>query len=149
MPTEVSIELITGAFVLAGVVFGALIQFFLTNIRTRREAFEQRQSEAYVAFLKATAELAIAQTRDQGSASLPAAMAAAAEAKARIAIYGNADVAKRLAHFMRKHEALTSPEAMADFVAVATAMRKSSRRAKNAIPASDLGQLLFSADVPD
>jgi hypothetical protein len=72
----------------------------------------------------------------------------AAEAKARIAIYGSRKVVLSLAEFMRAGGSIQTPEQERAFVALCSKMREDSASGKEQVPEDDMSCLLFDPKPP-
>src|SRR5437764_13652876 len=119
----------TAVLPLAGVVIGAAMQYWFSRTAESRKQIQLLQSQSYVDYLSAVSEAAHAQSlQDAGLAR-----AKAADAKARMAVYGTTSVISALARFEETGAALNTPEAEACFVAVVKAMRQG-----GATPSADL-----------
>lgn len=121
---------------LAGVALGAFLQ-------TRRELKNQKKTlkiKSYTDYLQACAQMA---SKDVGKHS--DAKTALADAKARITIYGSAEVIKEIADFDRHGARVDSPEDMKRFLRITLSMRdaESKDKAKN----EDIARLLFGVDI--
>ena len=112
------------------------------------------RTDAYIDFIKSVANLTIAQRNTDAAAAAAAAEEAEAitaliDAKARIAVYGSAEVAKALAAFFREFGKLDSSAALAAFVGLVSLMRAEtpSGRDRRALSSRDIGQILFGTDT--
>ena len=104
---------------LLGVAVGALLQFWLSRSAETTKQLALLRSQAHVDYLRAVAKAAHAGS-PEGRRS---AIADAADAKARIAVYGTAMVIKALARFEEAGPALDNPRSTACFLALVSAMR--------------------------
>jgi hypothetical protein len=121
---------------LFGVVIGATMQYWLSRSAESRKQLQLLQSQCYVDYLRAVTKAAHANS--QGDARL--ANAEAADAKARLAVYGTPAVIAALARFEETGAVLDNPQTKAAFVALVAAMRQGRELAK----ANDLRLVLFS-----
>ncbi|WP_255991135.1 hypothetical protein [Chitinolyticbacter albus] len=137
MTTEIWVALTA----LSTALLMALVNHRLSRNSNKTAKKTEIRSQSYVDFLKCVAELA----RVQPHADQSAALARLADAKARIAIYGDPGVIRKLASFDRKHNHLDSEEALNDFVEVALAMRLDSIGRRKYEAPEDIRQLLFGA----
>jgi hypothetical protein len=107
---------------LAGVLLGAALQFLLGRAGEREKHLASLRSQAYADYLQAVAAAAHINSDE---AYLDA-LKSAADAKARIAVYGTASVIKMLARFEREGAALNTDAAVKAFVGLVSAMRPDS-----------------------
>jgi hypothetical protein len=110
---------ITALLPVGGIVVGALLQFAFTRITERDKHVIVLRAQAYADYLRAVA-LSGHLRSDDDYAEV---MRAAADAKARIAVYGTGRAIAALAAFERAGAALTSPTAQEAFIALVAAMR--------------------------
>jgi len=122
---------------LVGVVVGATLQYWLSRSAESRKQLQLLQSQAYVDYLRAVGKAAYAGSQQ----ALVSAQAEAADAKARLAVYGTSQVIAALARFEETGARLDSPRAHDLFAALVSAMRQKSRAAK----ADDLKLVLFGS----
>lgn len=101
-------------------LLGAFLQFMFTRAAEVRKQHEVLQNQSYVDYLRSVAQLAHSRT----SQSAEAAMQAAADAKARIAIYGTKSAIAALAKFEDTGANLRTEEGVRRFVDVAASMRR-------------------------
>jgi hypothetical protein len=130
-----SLSLIGAALPLVGVVIGATLQHVLSR---KTEARRQRQAlrdQAYVDYLRAIADAAHLRSDDDERD----AFRAGANAKARIAVYGEADVISALAEFEASGAQLSSDEGHRRFVDLVRRMRG----AESAVPTESLHLILI------
>lgn len=118
-----------------GVVIGAVMQYWFSRAVEARKQIQLVQTQAYVDFLRAVTKSAHA-TSPEASRS---AQADAADAKARVAVYGTAEVIIALARFEEKGAVLDNSETKAAFIALVGAMRQKQGEASP----NDLGLVLF------
>jgi hypothetical protein len=109
----------TAILPLIGVAVGALLQHWLSRNAEARKQLQLLQSQAYVDYLRSVAKVAHATSVDVRRSALTD----AADAKARIAVYGSASVAQALAAFENAGPQLDNPRSIARFLAVVAAMR--------------------------
>lgn len=110
----------TAVLPLLGVVVGATLQYWLTRSAESRKQLELLQSQSYVDYLRAVTKAAHASLPD--AARL--ARAEAADAKARLAVYGASRVIAALARFEEAGPILDNARAQTAFVALVGAMRQ-------------------------
>lgn len=107
---------------LVGVVVGAAIQYALGQRAERSRHLQELRTKAYVDFLQAVAAIAAAGRADD-TKSQQVFLIALADSKARIAVYGHAQVVTAAADFFRGTAALKTPDELAAFLRIASAMR--------------------------
>jgi hypothetical protein len=120
---------------LLGVVIGATMQYWLSRSAESRKQLQLLQSQCYVDYLRAVTKAAHANSPDAARQ----ANAEAADAKARLAVYGTSDVIAALARFEETGAILDNQQTRAAFVALVGAMRQKSGTAR----AADLSLVLF------
>jgi hypothetical protein len=120
---------------LLGVVVGAALQYWLSRAAESRKQIQVLQSQSYVDYLRAVAKAAHPTSND----ALRGARTEAADAKARLAVYGTADVITALARFEETGAVLDNAKSRAAFVALVCEMRHKAGRAKE----DDLRLVLF------
>ena len=114
--TDAVVALLT----LAGVVVGATLQFWFGREGERRKHMELLRAESYVDYLHAVASVAHADSPDEQRI----ARKAVADAKARIAVYGTANVVAALARFERAGAVLNNGPSCQAFAELVSAMRQ-------------------------
>ena len=109
-----------GIVPLLGVMLGATLQFFLGRLAERRRAGESLRERAYTDYLRAVAAAAQAGTNeDYRNVNRDA-----ADAKARIVVYGSDSVISALARFEELGALVSNAGPSADaFVLLVSAMR--------------------------
>jgi hypothetical protein len=122
-------------FPLVGVVLGALLQFWLSRAAEREKHGDTLRTQAYADYLRAVAAAAHLRTEQD----LRGAFRDAADAKARIAVYGSAPVIKALARFEEAGAVLTGDRSSRAFVELVSSMRPGS----SALPDRDLEIVLL------
>ena len=127
---------------IVGVLVGAIIQYSLTKRAEQTKHLRELRTSAYVDFIRAVAGIATSGKHNDAARQLEYTILLA-DAKARIAIYGDTRVVAAAAQFFRGTSALHTPEEMDAFLKIVAAMR-SSAAGKLALPEADLSQLLFS-----
>jgi len=123
----------TAVLPLLGVVIGATMQYWLSRSAESRKQLQLLQSESYVDYLRAVTKAAHATSQD----AVGLARAEAADAKARLAVYGTSGVIAALARFEEAGAVLDNPRTRAAFVALVGAMRQKHSNA------DDLSLVLF------
>lgn len=112
----------TAVLPLIGVAVGALLQHWLSRSAETRKQLELLQSQAHVDYLRAVAKAAHASSDDSRRAAV-AAVADAADAKARIAVYSTPIVVRALAKFEEAGPSIDNPHSTDCFLALVSAMR--------------------------
>ncbi len=125
----------TAVLPLLGVVIGATMQYWLSRSAESRKQLQLLQSQSYVDYLRAVTKAAHANSPD----ALRLVQAEAADAKARLAVYGTSNVIAALARFEEARPILDNPRSRAAFVALVGAMRQKHGTAR----ADDLSLVLF------
>jgi hypothetical protein len=120
---------------LLSVLVGAVIGAALSRWTDRAKHHEELRSQAYADYLSAVALSAHMRTSDDASN----ARRNGADAKARIAVYGSADVIRALARFEEAGASLVSGPSVNAFVSLVSTMRPKS----GAVAERDLSLLLL------
>lgn len=105
---------------LLGVAVGALLQHWLSRSAETRKQLALLRSQAHVDYLRAVAKAAHASSQD----ARRAAVTDAADAKARIAVYGSTAVVHALATFEEAGPTLDNDRSTACFLSLVAAMRE-------------------------
>jgi hypothetical protein len=129
------------ALPLLGVVIGAALQSWFGRSAEREKQLETAKSQAYADYLRAVAAAA----HSRSDEDLRDALRAAADAKARIAVYGGSEVISALARFDESGANLGSAASRATFVALVTTMRSTSPTAQE----RDIETVLFGVERRD
>lgn len=106
---------------LLGVMLGAALQFWLSRAADGEKHTEGLRSQAYADYLRAVA----AAGHLRSDEDLRDAHRDAADAKARIAVYGSASVISALARFEENGAVLTNGPPAVAFVSLVSSMRPS------------------------
>lgn len=110
---------------LLGVVLGAALQFWLSRASEEKTRNETLRAQAYADYLRAVALSAhLRSDEDLRDAHLNA-----ADAKARIAVYGTVPVLEALAEFEEAGATVSDTRSRTAFVALVVAMRPAGARA--------------------
>lgn len=126
---------------LVGVVLGATLQFWLSRTADREKNADALRSQAYADYLRAVAVAGhLRSDQDLRDAHLDA-----ADAKARIAIYGSAQVINALSRFEEAGAVITEGPSAQAFVSVVSSMRADS----NAVTNRELEILLLGTSQRD
>jgi hypothetical protein len=104
---------------LLGVVIGATLQYWTSRAAESRKQLQLLRSQSYVDYLRAVTKAAHATSPETGRL----ARAEAADAKARMAVYGASQAITALARFEEAGPVLDTPQAKGVFAALVTAMR--------------------------
>lgn len=104
---------------LVGVVLGAALQFWLSRATAREHRAETLRSQAYADYLRAVA----AAGHLRSDEDLRDALRDAADAKARIAVYGTAEVIEALSRFEEAGAILSDGPGARAFVSLVSVMR--------------------------
>ncbi len=133
---------------LLGVATGAWLQAYLTKKNNQKSKLSELQNSAYADFLNAASSIAVAQRvgdRDRVTSEL----AALADAKARICIYGHSTVIHELAKFIRAGGTLQKESEILSFTRLCLRIRESAGMTNQSIPLTYISQLLFHVEVSE
>ena len=122
-------------FPLVGVALGAGLQFWSSRAAERKKHADLLQSQAYADYLRAVAAAGHLRSGEH----LRDAHRDAADAKARIAVYGSAEVIKALASFEDAGAVVTDGPAGEAFISLVARMRTGDK----AVPRHELELLLL------
>jgi hypothetical protein len=126
-----------------GGILGAIMQHVLGQRSERKRGVEARRTEAYVNLIKSVA--ALTTSAGEGSPPIREIRASFAESRARIALYGSAEVVARIVELLRSPGA-TEQERSARLALVVSAMRAEGLGSAGSLPDGSLEDLLFTAD---
>lgn len=129
---------VVAALPLLGVIIGAALQSRLGRSAEREKHVEGLRAQAYADYLRSVAAAAHLRSDED----LRDAHRDAADAKARIAVYGSNEVISALARFEESGAALGSAGSRTAFVALVTRMRSTSPSAQE----RDIEAVLFGAN---
>ncbi len=115
-------NLIIAVLPIIGVIIGAGLQYFFSRFSESRKQLSTFKSLAYVDYLRCVAESKHV-GRDNTKARKEI-FAKAADAKARIAVYGSSNVVDALAHFEKEGAIINSRQSEEKFLALCKAMRR-------------------------
>jgi hypothetical protein len=132
--------IITAVLPLVGVMIGAGLQYLFSRSAEVRKQLAALRTEAYTDYLRCVAESAKIGRDANRRGEL---LSQAADAKARIAIYGSAQVLAALAAFETNSPVIDSPEAAKRFLAVVYAIRQESMGQKAAVNLGCLEMVMF------
>jgi len=110
----------TAVLPLVGVVIGATLQYWISRAAESRKQLQLLRSQSYVDYLRAVTKAAHATVPDAGRL----ARTEAADAKARMAVYGTSRAIAALARFEEVGPVLNTPSAKGVFAELVTAMRE-------------------------
>jgi len=122
-------------FPLVGVALGAALQFWLSRTAQREKHIADLQSQAYADYLRAVAGAAHLRSDED----LRDAHREAADAKARIAVYGSASVIRALSRFEEAGAVLSDVRAGRAFLSLVSSMRSGG----SAVPNRELQLVLL------
>jgi hypothetical protein len=142
---NINATIIAAGMAMLGVMIGATLQYFYGKRAEATKSLQAQKNQAYVDFVKSVAGITIAQRHQNREKELEFTILLA-DARARIAVYGNKEVIKVIADFFREHGTLQSPKAMSSFVEVAQKMRGQAVDKGESVTDKELSQLLFSTD---
>jgi hypothetical protein len=128
---------VIAALPLIGVVLGAGLQFLFSRTAAREKHVETLQSQAYVDYLRAVS----AAGHLRSDEDLRDAHRDAADAKARIAVYGSSEVINALSRFEEVGAIVSDGPGATAFVALVKAMRSKA----GAVTDRDLELLLLGS----
>ncbi|NOI19875.1 hypothetical protein F0223_16735 [Vibrio coralliilyticus] len=117
----------------------AILNYRLGRRSNKSSKKTEVRAQSYIDYLRAVAELAQIQDDSQRCEKL----AQLADAKARIAVYGDKLVVKALAQHDRSHKVLNSEESFNSFMLVVAEMRKDALAKSLNVDLDDLKQILF------
>lgn len=122
---NIDANIITAIVALGSIIIGAILQNKFGIIAESSKQYQNLKIQAYVDFIKSAAGIAIAQKR-QDSQKESDALTLMADAKIRIAVYGNREVVDLMADFFRNYGSFNSPDAFRSFVSIVQKMRAES-----------------------
>jgi hypothetical protein len=130
---------------LFGVIVGASLQYFYNRSAENRKHITALRTAAYVDYLQAVALLG--RNRPATSEKFNDAQALAANAKARICIYGSDAVVRQLALFGSDGAVLDNPKAVDHFLRLCSVMRSESGHTVEPNLEAHLRTVLFGPEV--
>jgi len=135
-------EFLTSMIGILGVLLGAGLQYWLSRSSENRKYQQMLRTQAYVDYLRALAVNATAsKSADKHKAA--ESFELAADAKARIAIYGTKPIVEILAKFCEEGEKLDNSERKKTFVQMCQIMRSESLPHSEIVASNDVSRLLF------
>lgn len=132
---------------LLGVVIGALLQSYFNRRNQKDTRLDEWRNAAYADFLNAVFAVATAQRHGKRDI-VTEQLARLSDAKARICVYGDANVIHSISVFWQHGATLQTELELLAFTRVCLAIRESVG-AVGKMHSSDVSQLLFSIDVRD
>jgi hypothetical protein len=131
----------------AGITFiaatlGSIIGAYLTLRINRSKHLQELRSAAYVDFLRGFAMVVIAQQSEQADAEREG-FAIVTDAKARIGIYGSAEVVRALSEFASRGTQTQTPEGRHALARMCELMRKESGGVS--VGVEDISRVLYGA----
>jgi hypothetical protein len=132
---------------LFGVVIGALLQSYFNRRNQKDTRLDEWRNAAYADFLNAVSSVATAQRHGKRDLVIEQ-LARLSDAKARICVYGDANVIHCIAEFWRHGATLQTESEILSFTKVCLAIRESAG-ALGKLHLPDVSQLLFSIEVRD
>jgi hypothetical protein len=137
--------LLTAILPIVGVVVGAALQFLFARSSQDRAHTTGLRTQAYVDYLRAVAQMARGRAGDPKRHAEVSGQAA--DAKARICLYGSDQVVHQLAQFDDTGAVLNTRESTAEFIALCRLMRSESQKGDTMETTRSLGIVLFGADL--
>ena len=132
---------LTALLPVIGVIIGASLQYFFSKSGEKRKQLEASRNEAYVDYLRSVAQIAKVERSDSKNRS--ELLAAVADAKTRMCVYGAAGVIVALAAFEKGGPVLDSPDSKARFLVLCNEMRRQNLGKTEALAIDDLSLVLF------
>jgi hypothetical protein len=130
MKYPLEVAMLTAVLPVVGVLVGASLQYFFTRYLETQRHHRDLRTQAYLDYIKSVSGLA--HLNDPQGSQERDLLASAADAKARICLYGSGEVVKAFALFEKLGAAVTSPSQRESFVAMIVAMRSDSGSASRA-----------------
>ncbi len=140
-----SVSLVVSAILpLLGVALGASLQHFFSKSAESRKQLTILRTQAYVDYLSAVSKFAQkAKTHPKQRTEL---FGEAADAKARVCIYGSSAAIGLLAEIERSGAILASKESISVFVKLCMQMRSEGDMSEETVPKEDLELVLFGPE---
>jgi hypothetical protein len=139
--------LLTAFLPVIGILIGASLQYFLSKSSDRRKQLEILKNQAYVDYLRSVAQIAL--LGRSNSNKRDELLAALADAKARICVYGSAKVIEALASFERGGAVLDSHDSIEKFLTLCNEMRLQAVGESEIVQAENLSSVLFGTQWLD
>jgi hypothetical protein len=131
---------------LFGVVVGAILQSYFLRRNQKDTRISEWRNTAYTDFINAATLVATAQRQGKRD-TVSDKLARLSDAKARICVYGDAEVISELAEFWRHGATLQTESEILAFTRICLKIRESLQVPGRKINSPDISQLLFSIDV--
>jgi hypothetical protein len=131
---------------LFGVVVGAILQSYFLRRNQKDTRISEWRNTAYTDFINAATLVATAQRQGKRD-TVSDQLARLSDAKARICVYGDAEVISELAEFWRHGATLQTESEILAFTRICLKIRESLQVPGRKINSPDISQLLFSIDV--
>ena len=116
-----STPFLTALLPLVGVVIGAGLHYLFSRSGERLKQLEASRSQAYVDYLRCVAQIAKARDDQKTRGEL---LAALADAKTRVCMYGSIKVIRALADFEKGGSVLTAPDSIQRFLEICHEVRR-------------------------
>jgi hypothetical protein len=139
-------ELMPALIALGGVIAGAILQFVLSRTAEKRKSFEKLQTDAYVDFIKGITGVAMAQRFGDKNGEFEAS-SLFVDAKIRIGIYGDSEIAKQVGAFSEEYGDMSKREDMIAFVNLMKKMRSNVIGSESSDDWLSISQILFSSNL--
>lgn len=139
-------ELFSPLVTIIAVLVGGLVQYLFFRLSEKWKSYDKLRTDSYVDFVKGCTGVAIAQ-RFQNKTEELKATSLMADAKTRIAIYGDPTIVRLVGEFFAKYGDFSKREDMQAFVDLIYQIR---RQVTGKTSDSDwlaISQILFSDDV--
>ena len=127
--------LLIAALPIVGVLVGAALQYVFGRSLEGRKLLAAQRAQAYIDYFRAVAVLAQGRSKEQ--------LSLAADAKARICLYGSNLVIERLAAFERTGAALTNDQGRDAILTLMQVMRRDVGYVGIQLATPDLDRVLF------
>lgn len=128
-----------------GLIIGAGFQYFFNRKIESNKQFQLLRTQAYVDFIKGWAGIGRSQFFGDKEKELEYTILAA-EAKARISIYGSEKVVRKFAEFIREHNETISEEGVKNYAELIQLMRKESINQTDSITNEEIEFVNFGKD---
>ena len=138
---------LTALLSILGVVVGAFLQNHLAKQNNQQKQLLESRSQAYVDFLEAVSLVVTAQRMGKKEQELEQ-LARLTHAKARICIFGEESVVKRLGAFWESGAALETEQQILSFTRFCLDIRRSLGIRDKDFLGSEVSQLLFAINPP-
>lgn len=126
---------------LLGVIVGAILQHFLSRTNEKKKQYDTLKTQAYIDYLKAVSKFAQAAKTDPNTRMQL--ISEAADAKARICVYGSKLAIEKLASFEDNGPVLSEQKSLDIFIELCSIMRDESATTQEAVSSQDIELVLF------